>query len=224
MDSLTGGAPSSSTSTFFNKIFSTSSDSLSEIYNPLQFALIAFIPLFLLNKVIAALFPEPNMDSSSLVILAEIIFQICVMVVGVVIIYRLATYFPTYSGYKYESLSLTGPLMLFIVILLSIQSKMGIKTNILYERANELWNGNSETNKQNVRRNVRVNSPMSHAPSQADILDNTPSMSAMLPPAPVSAKPSTGTYDSMMRGSGMDTYMGPSAANSMLGSSFGSKF
>ena len=230
MESLnSGGAAPTPSSTFLSKIFSTSSESLSEIYNPIQFAMISFIPLYLLNKSIALLFPEPNIDSSSLVILAEIVFQICVMIVGIVIIYRLVNYFPTYSGYKYESLALNGPVVILIIILLSIQSKLGIKTNILADRLNELWNGSTDYAKENVRKNVRINGPMHHIPSQADYLDNSTMNTSILPPPPPAHSSNSGNgYDNMMRSSGssasMDSYMGPAAANAMLGSSYGRKF
>ena len=233
---ISGGAPviPSSSSTFFSKIFSTSSESLSEIYNPIQFAILSFLPLYLLNKSIAMLFPEPNFDSSSLVILAEIIFQILVMIVGIVIIYRFVDYFPTYSGYKYESLSINGPITILIIILLSIQSKLGIKTNILAERFNDLWNGPAQNAKDNVRKHVRINSPTQHVPSQADYLDSSTMNSNILspPPAPIATNRPNNSFETMMNTSNsssyssdaMNAYMGPAAANTILGSSFGSKF
>jgi len=183
-----------------------------------------------LNKSVAILFPEPNFDSSSLVILAEIILQVLVMIVGIVLIYRLVDYFPTYSGYKYEPLTLNGPITILIIILLSIQSKLGIKTNILAERFNDLWNGPAQNAKENVRKNVRINSPSQHMPSQADYLDNSTMNILSPPPAPVATNRPNNSFENMMNvsnsssSSNMDSYMGPAAANTILGSSFGSKF
>jgi hypothetical protein len=232
MDSLvSGGAPPSLTpSSVLSQIFSTSPESLSEIYNPIQYILIAYIPIYLLNKLISKVIPEPNIDSSSLVILSEIVLQICITAIGFVLIYRLVNTIPTFSGYKYETLALAGPSMILIVLLLSIQSKVGIKTSILANRAYELWNGpEDEDNKQKVRKNVRVNSPIStHNPSQADFLDHsTMNTSILPPPTPISTKPviqQMNPSDSMYSSSGMDAYMGPAAANTFLGSAFGSKF
>jgi hypothetical protein len=229
---MSGGAAIPPPSTFLSKLFSTSSESLSEIYNPIQFAIISFLPLYILNKSIATLFPEPNFDSSSLIILAEIIFQIAVMIVGIVLIYRIVDYFPTYSGYKYEPLTLNGPITILIIILLSIQSKLGIKTNILAERFNELWNGSNDSAKEMVRKNVRINSPTQHVHSQADYLDNsTMNMMTSPPPTPIATSRPNSSMETMMRTSSpspspdaMNSYMGPAAANTMLGSSFGSKF
>lgn len=237
MDStfIVGGAPPTSSS-FLSQIFSTSPESVSEIYNSIQFAVTALIPIFILNKIIAKVIPEPNIESSSLIILGEILLQVFIVSVGVILIYRFVNYFPTFSGFKYETLSLAGPTLFFIILLFSIQSKLGIKANILADRLYEIWNGPQEDNKKNIRKNVRTMSPISpmmHTPSQADFLDdsvmNTP-MSSL--PNPISTKnvsPQVNNVGFGMRSSGpesrgMDAYMGPAAANSMIGGSFGTKF
>jgi hypothetical protein len=242
MDStfIVGGATPSSSSSFLSQIFSTSPESMSEIYNSVQFAILALIPIFILNKIVAKVIPEPNIESSSLIILGEILLQVFIVSVGVILIYRFVTYFPSFSGFKYETLSLAGPTMFFIILLFSIQSKLGIKANIIADRLYEIWNGPQEDNKKNIRKNVRTMSPVSpmmHTPSQADFLDNSvinTSMSSL--PNPISTKnvssPSLSHQNNVgfgMRSSGpesrgMDTYMGPAAANSMIGGSFGTRF
>ena len=136
--------------------------------------------------------------------------------------------FPTYSGFKYEHLTLTSVVLAFLIIVLSIQTKMGLKVNILVDRLNELWNGSSSSNEKRQANGVRVASgPSQHVPSQADYLDNSAMQQGVFPPAPIaSTAPSKPYYDTMMRGSGMqeDYYMGPAAANSVLGGAFGSAF
>jgi len=102
--------------------------------------------------------------------------------------------------------------------------------NILVDRLNELWNGSSGSSSAEKRQanGVRVSSgPSQHSPSQADYLDNSAMQQGVFPPAPIaSTAPSKPSYDTMMRGSGMqeDYYMGPAAANSVLGGAFGSAF
>ena len=49
------------------------------------------------------------------------------MFVGVILIHRMITYVPTYSEFKYETLSLTNVLLAFMILVLSIQTKLGIK-------------------------------------------------------------------------------------------------
>jgi hypothetical protein len=55
------------------------------------------------------------------------------MFCGIIITHRTITYFPTYSNFEYEAMSLTTVILSFLVIILSIQSKLGINTNIIYD-------------------------------------------------------------------------------------------
>jgi hypothetical protein len=212
--------------TFLGHVFSTSDESKAEFLNGTQYSLLAVIPVVLLNKSIQRFIPEADPDKSTLELLVEIFIQLVVMFSGIIIIHRVITYFPTYSGFKYEHLTLTNVILAFLIIVLSIQTKLGLKINILVDRINELWNGSSSnTNDKKSANGVRIASQ--HAPSQADFLDNSSMQQGAFPPAPMAgtqtAKPS---YDTMIRGSGMsdDMYMGPMAANSVLGGSFGSIF
>jgi hypothetical protein len=188
------------------------------------------VPIIGLNKSIQRFIPEADGDKSSLELLVEISIQLILMFCGIIIIHRMIVYFPTYSGFKYDNLNLTNVILAFLVIVLSIQTKLGLKVNILVDRLDELWNG-SETAKQNARGDVRVKQPMvtRHAPSQADYLDNSTAQSGVFPPAPVSTNHAHGdNYDFMTRsGNGMPEYaqpMGPVAANGLLGGAFGSMF
>ena len=218
--------------TFLSHVFSTTEDSKAEILNVVQYASMGVIPIVLLNKLIQRFIPEADPESSTLEIVVEIFLQLIVMFCGIIVIHRAITFFPTYSGFKYETLTLTNVVLAFLIIVLSIQTKMGIKVNILVDRALELWNGSSYEDKRGARRNVRTSSPVSqHAHSQADYLDNSQVQSGTFPPAPVATTKQNSlmeTYDNMLGGGahrGMPSqsdYMGPMAANSLLGGSFGS--
>jgi len=218
--------------TFLSHVFSTTEESKAEILNVVQYASMGVIPIVLLNKLIQRFIPEADPESSTLEIVVEIFLQLIVMFCGMIVIHRAITFFPTYSGFKYETLTLTNVVLAFLIIVLSIQTKMGIKVNILVDRALELWNGSSYEEKRGARRNVRTSSPVSqHAHSQADYLDNSQVQSGTFPPAPVATTKQNSlmeTYDNMLGGGahrGMPAqsdFMGPMAANSLLGSNFGS--
>jgi hypothetical protein len=217
--------------TFFNHVFSTTEEGKAELLNVIQYSLLGVIPIVILNKLISRFIPEADPDNSSLELLAEIFIQIVIMFCGIILIHRMITYIPTYSGFKYENLILTNVILAFLILVLSIQTKLGIKVNILVDRIYDLWEGTSSSSTKTVK-SVKTRAPISqHMPSQADHLDNSFTQSDMFPPAPLAtSKPANNTYDTMMRGSGtggspmMDSYMGPMAANSILGGSFGSSF
>lgn len=218
---------------FFTHVFSTTEESKAEILNVVQYSVMGVIPIVILNKLIQRFIPEAEPEKSSLELLVEIFIQLIVMFCGIIVIHRMITFAPTYSGFKYESLTLTNVILAFLIIVLSIQTKLGLKVNILVDRLLELWNGPSSDDRKSNKRNVRTSSPMSqHSHSQADYLDNSMVQSGMFPPAPVATTRQNSvmeTYDNMLgggRGGQMDygSMMGPMAANGVLGGSFGSSF
>ena len=214
--------------TFLSHVFSSNEESQAEIFNALQYSFMGVIPVVVLNKSIQQYLPDADPEKSSLEILAEIFIQLTVMFAGIIIIHRIITYFPTYSGLKYDNLSITCVILAFLIIVLSVQTKLGLKVNIMVDRAYELWNGPSyETNKE-TKKNVRVSRPTGHSPSQSDYLDNTNVQNDTFPPAPTATTQQSNSYDHMMPSQGMDDgygmSMGPMAANGVVGGSFGSAF
>jgi len=227
MEFLQNGGGDSQKISFLNHVFSTTEEGKGEILNVAQYALMGVIPVVVLNKLIQQFIPEADHGKSSVELTIEIAIQIIVMFCGMVLIHRTISYFPTYRGFNYETMNLTNVAVAFLIIVLSIQTKLGIKVNILYDRVMELWNG-PNPGKGNGKSRPRV-SPgmMSHTPSQADNLDNSSMQSDMFPPAPVAtvAKQASGSYDMSMRGNpAPQVSAGPMAANSLLGGAFGSLF
>jgi hypothetical protein len=212
-----------SNKTFITHVFSNTEEDRGELLNVSQYAVMGLIPIVLLNKSIQRFIPEADPDKSSIELLAEILIQIIVIFVGLVFIHRIITFFPTYSGFKYENLVLTNVILAFLVIVLSIQSKVGTKVNIIFDRLNDLWNGYSEEEVEDTKKHVRVRQPVQrHTPSQADNLDNTGMQNGMFPPAPSSTKQSNQVAEGMALGFGNnDGYdFEPMAANGALGSTF----
>lgn len=224
--------------TFLNQVFSTTEEGKAEILNVVQYSLMGVVPIVILNKLIQRFIPEADPDKSSIELLVEIFIQLVVMFCGIILIHRVIVYAPTYSGFKYENLSLTNVILAFLIIVLSIQTKLGIKVNILVDRIYDLWNGTDSSNDKRggSKSGVRVSKPMSqHMPSQADYLDNSQTQSGIFPPAAASTtrqKSVMDSYDMMMpsRGTGgpsasdYGSFSGPAAANSLLGGAFGSSF
>ena len=130
-----------------------------------------------------------------------------------VLIHRTISYLPTYSGFKYENLSLTNAVLAFLVIVLSIQTKIGIKVNILTDRALEMWNGTSE--KEPVKKRGSI-----HTNSQSDYFENLGESVGMPPPPVVTSK----SNPSAQHQEESFDFGGPQAANGVLGGSFGSFF
>lgn len=216
--------PVGSRKTFFSHVFSTTEEGKAEILNVLQYSLLGVIPIVILNKCIQRLIPDADAEKSTLEIFAEVLIQLIIMFVGIVIIHRIITYIPTYSEFKYESLTLTNVILAFLVLVLSIQTKIGIKVNILVDRLMELWGGPRE-NMETQCKQSGGSKKSAHVASRADHLDMT--QSGVFPPTPVAtSKPDTGS--DVLRGNPMSGAAGimdnePMAANS-FGSPFGGAF
>jgi hypothetical protein len=215
---------------FFNYVFSTTEEGKAEVLNVLQFSTLALIPVFLLNKLIQRLIPEADLEKSSLELLVEILFQLILIFIGIILIYRVVAYIPTYSGFKYENLALINAVLPFLVVVLSIQSKLGLKANILYDRLLELWNGPApDERKKPTKKAVRFGGAVTHPPSQADHLDDSAVQPGLFPPAPVSVASNRNTATTPLFGGGMMVApdsgfnMDPMPSN-FSGSVFGSNF
>lgn len=199
---------------FLGHVFSTTEEGKAEIFNVVQYASLGVVPVVILNKLIQRFVPEADGEKSSLELLVEIFIQIVVMFCGIIVIHRMITFVPTYSGFKYDNLVLTNVMLAFLIIVLSIQTKLGIKVNILVDRISELWNGPEK-----LAVGKRGGAMGQHVPSQADFLDHSAMQSDVFPPAP--SAPAV-TPQRQPPSNYMDP--GPMAANGVLGGGFGTFF
>ena len=219
-------------SSFINHVFNFDDDSKSEMSNIMQYGILSVIPIVLLNKTIQQVIPEPEENKPSLEILFEIILQIIIMFIGILLIHRIITFIPTYSEVKYETFYVTNIILAFLVIVLSLQTKLGEKVNILTDRLIEVVNGNSyRENMENPKKNNASNNNNNIRVSQPLNLDNAnlnQQMPTTLPQPPQMSNP-TQNMDIGMQMGGIDMQqipqeqMPPMAANE-LGGGFGSAF
>lgn len=238
---------------FVKSVFNFDRESKSEILNTLQYALLSIIPLIILNKLIHRIIPEADEDKGTLEISVEALGQIILMFTGLIFVHRIIAYIPTYSEISYDKLNLINATLMFMMLMLSLQTKLGEKINILLERLMDLWDGKSslKDNKQggqNGGGQVRVTQPgiapnggtpplnlmnmprpPMHASSQSDTVD-----SRIMPTGAPGNLPTD--FNSMYQSSGSSSQQlgaqpppnpfddGPMAANGLLGGSFGSAF
>ena len=221
---------------FFKHVFNFDDDSKSEILNILQYSLIAIIPIVILNKTMQKYVPESDDKKSSLEISAEVLIQIIVMFIGLLIIHRIITYVPTYSGAKYPEFHIVYIILAILMITMSLQTKLGEKVSILVDRILELWNGKQDKKKTGGKGTVKVSQPISGQTTTAPVYTDGTAISS-LPTYDTTQSQQLPNYDSMYR---QDTTplvgaaspsmnegmmpMEPMAANSVLGGSgaFGS--
>ena len=145
---------------FLKHVFNFDDDSKYDILNIIQYAIIALIPVIILNKSMSNYVPEADDKKSSIELSAEIIIQIIVMFIGLLLIHRVVTFFPTYSGVKYPDFNIVFIILAVLMITLSLQTKLGEKVSILFDRLMDLWNGTDSSKKKGKSGNVKVTQPI----------------------------------------------------------------
>ena len=151
---------------FFKYVFRFDDASKAELLNMIQYTVLAVVPLAIMNKVSQLYVPDPDEDKGTVEILAEIILQCIGIFLGLIIISRMIQYIPTYSGDEYKSFQVTDIILIGLMIIFSLQTKLGEKVSILVERAIDLWNGDSNNkgkkkNKGKSNGQVKVSQPIS---------------------------------------------------------------
>jgi len=240
MESLDEIKNKSSKPGFLKHVFNFDEDSKEEMLNIIQYSILALIPIVILNKAMQRFVPEADEEKGNVEILAEIIVQVIVMFLGILIIHRIITYVPTYSGAKYADFSVTNIILAVLLIVLSLQTKLGEKVSILVDRVSELWEGpqnKAKYNKITKKNNVKVSQPISQNQNQIQMQpqsainqslnSQTTSLSQLPPPQLMSGQDSTDyNQNNGMNSNSTPTNMfenfGPVAANEALGGgSFG---
>jgi len=163
---------------FFKYVFNFDDENKCEMMNLVQYTLLAIIPVLVLLKLVKQV-PEEDDTKGSLEILAECVGQIIFILGFMWIINKTIRYIPTYSNCEYEKFMPTNFIIPFLIILITMQTKLGAKFNILIERASDYWNGTSSNSSRNNAvkasqpysgQNMNANIPH-HQPSQSDFID-----------------------------------------------------
>jgi hypothetical protein len=173
MDSL----DKKSASGFFKHVFNFEDESKSDMSNIVQYSILSLFPIVLLNKSMQKYVPEADEKKGSLEVLAEVVIQVVYMFLGLFFIHRIITYIPTYSGVNYPDFNVIFIILAVLMVVLSLQTKLGDKVGILVDRVNELWEGkNGDKNGTSVRSGsgtVKVSQPISQGVVQTSYSDGT---------------------------------------------------
>lgn len=247
MDSLEETSKVSSKMTFFKYVFNFDEDSKHDMMNIVQYAVLAIIPIIVLNKTMQKYVPEADEEKGSAEILAEVVFQIVFMFLGLFFIHRIICYIPRYSGTKYPEYHVVYNILSTLLILLSLQTKLGEKVSILFDRVVELWEGKGDDDKKKKdgkkgKGNVKVTQPISQGQSAVvnqSLYTGNSNMGASSDGTSISQLPMVGTqqqpdYNSMYRNDhtpmvgaatpGFEQPMIMAANEALGGSAFGSNF
>lgn len=206
MDKQESAPTTSSANTIIKHIFKFDDDTKSTLMNLSQYMVLAIIPVAILQNISEKVFPEFDASKGTLELLAEILGQSLMSIVGLFFIHRVITAVPTFSGSAMGDLNLFSIVVVFLLTSFMFDGKVEKKFKAISDRMMELWDGKSsddkDKNKQGVKQPgsggsvVSVSQPISrggmptHSPSRADYL-NSPNaqtsstqMMPAQPPAP----------------------------------------
>ena len=176
---------------FIEHVFYLNETTKYDLYNILQYVLLAIIPIIVLNKLIQKYVPGVDYEKDSLQIIMECILQLGVLFIGMFFIHRMITFIPTYSSKIYGEFNLLASSMTFLIIILGLQTKLGEKIELLYYRVLDLWDGSpiGNNNTKKVNKPYHDEEQQQYAPkhqdSRSDNLgnnDNIPQNTTPLPP------------------------------------------
>lgn len=128
---------------FFKYVFDFDETNKSLIFNMLQYTILAIIPTVLALKGIGYVIPEEDEEKGSLEIVAEVAGQLVLLILTIWFVNKMVRYIPTYSGVDYHSFNEVNFMIPFLVIMLTMQTRLGEKIKILMDRILDLWDGRS---------------------------------------------------------------------------------
>lgn len=160
---------------FVNHMLNFDENTKNELTNITQYTLLAIIPVIGLNKLMKKYIPHVDDDKGTLEIVFEIILQALVLFFGLFYIHRFVVFFKPYSSKDYPDISIISIILAILLIVLSIQSKLGEKSNIVVERLYDLWTGETSLSAQpEKKKEVAKGQPQSRPTPNHHIPQNNP--------------------------------------------------
>jgi hypothetical protein len=173
--------PKSDNPGFFKYVFNFDDDNKSQILNILQYAGLAIIPTIIILKLTKNIIPEEDENKGSLEILAESVGQLIFILLLIWLSNKIISFIPTYSKVAYPDYNIISSLLPWLIVIFTMQTKLGHKINILVERLSDIWEGKTSLRGEK-KEALKVRQPFSgqHQPSQADTLGNQMGVPPML--------------------------------------------
>jgi len=130
----TGGAKVS----FFHHMFHLKKAEKCELYNVVQYSILALLPLIVIIRINQNLWPKADQKKGTIELLAEMIGEIAVTSLAVFVVFRVIEYIPTFSGEPLKCINLLTIITTLIVGLpwYDKDSNIGNKAKELHKRIN----------------------------------------------------------------------------------------
>jgi hypothetical protein len=224
---------------FFKYVFEFNSHIKSQLLNIIQYTLLSIIPIVFINTLMQYYVPEVDDSKSIIEILIEVFFQIIFIIISLYYINRIINYIPTISKEPYQEINFTNLNLAIFFVVLSLQTKLGDKINILVHRFLQLFNVEKTTSKkkkESKQTTSQTTTQNSSQDTQEISLQNDPYSTSItsLPVANQNNQMTSPNFNKMYQNNPTPLVQANSpienydnnimAANEALGGSFGSNF
>ena len=203
-------------------IFRYDDETKSILTNLVQYTMLAIIPIACLQKASDKLFSDYDESNGTAAILAEILGQSVLTIIGLFMIHRIITAVPTFSGNAMEDIHLFSIVVAFLVASFMFEGKMQRKINAVMNRIFDSWDeAPKQTQKNNDGGKVRVSQPISnngmptHQASRADYIGTHANLTE--PQPPVQQTPSIADKQNIYAQEAPPMLQEPMAANAGFG-------
>jgi hypothetical protein len=203
-------------------IFRYDDETKSVLTNLVQYTMLAIIPIACLQKASDKLFSDYDESNGTAAILAEILGQSVLTIIGLFMIHRIITAVPTFSGNAMEDIHLFSIVVAFLVASFMFEGKMQRKINAVMNRIFDSWDeAPKQTQKNNDGGKVRVSQPISnngmptHQASRADYIGTHANLTE--PQPPVQQTPSIADKQNIYAQEAPPMLQEPMAANAGFG-------
>lgn len=221
MDTIVENTPINNDN-FFTYMMKLDENNKNELVNLIQYSVFAIIPVMVILKVVKYFSPEYDETKGSLEIIVESLLQITFIISAIWFANKAIRYFPTYSGVKYSDFDSISFIIPLLIIIMTMQSNLGSKVNILFDRTMELWNGEQNTTNQSQSQTNENIIPHQQNYDESQLLPNNPMMTSMPPMQPDSKPDFNNMYQNAMHSStGQIESFKPMAANEVMGDNSG---
>lgn len=212
---------------FFSYVFNFDEENKDMLTNMFQYAFLSLPLVLIVLKLINHFSPEENDEKGNLEILLEVILTLTSILLAIWFINKIIMYIPTYSKSNYAEFNEITFILPFLILLFTMQTKIGAKINILIERLIDVYEGRTNLKDQEKNSDIKKTQPISgppvHQNSQADSLTRQPNVNQQFNNQAMNQQPRT-DFNNMFAGPNtpLVNAQEPMAANESLGGLFGS--
>ena len=157
---------------FLNHVFYLNEKDKCDLMNVMQYMVLGIIPLILVLKFMKHFVPPEDPEKGSIELVVEVLLQLTVIFVSFYFIHRIITFIPTYSKMNYPDFSFIYVILPTLLILFTMQTKLGTKINTINDRLFNKLGLDTEVQEETVEEEKKSNKKTKEVAKQQQSQDS----------------------------------------------------